>query len=162
MGKKLTLEQKEGRRKKGIALLKSGKRPAEVARELNVSRVSVGRWKDAYDKSGIKGVLSTGPLGRRSRLNESQKKKLGRLLLKGAGSCGYHTDLWTLKRINDLVRKHTGESYTPSGLWKLLQEMGFSSQRPTTKAIQRNEEEISRWKKEVWPRVKKKQNAKDG
>jgi hypothetical protein len=38
--------------------------------------------------------------------------------------------------------------------------MGWSCQRPTGRARERKEEEIARWKRVEWPRIKKKPKKK--
>jgi transposase len=48
-----------------------------------------------------------------------------------------------------------GVRYVPSGVWRLLTRLGWSSQRPQRLAIQRDEEQIVQWKRRVLPRIKK-------
>ena len=40
--------------------------------------------------------------------------------------------------------------------------MGFSSQKPEKRAIERNEETVAQWKKRTWPALKKKPAVKAG
>ncbi len=42
------------------------------------------------------------------------------LLLRGAGAAGYATELWTLRRISEVIRKRFGVCYSPVGVWALL------------------------------------------
>ncbi len=48
-----------------------------------------------------------------------------------------------------------GVKYHPDHVGRLLGQIGWSCQRPTTRAIQRDEKAIWRWKQETWPRLKK-------
>ena len=42
------------------------------------------------------------------------------LLLRGAGAAGYATELWTLRRISEVIRKRFGVRYSPVGVWALV------------------------------------------
>ncbi len=45
--------------------------------------------------------------------------------------------------------------YTVSGVWRLLDGIGWSCQKMQRFAIQRNGEKIRNWKRWVWPKIKK-------
>ncbi len=68
---------------------------------------------------------------------------------------GYKTDLWTLKRVVELIQKHFGVSYDPSGVWHVLRSMGWSCQRPEHRARECDEEAVAAWRRKTWPRLKK-------
>ncbi|MFJ6436203.1 winged helix-turn-helix domain-containing protein [Streptomyces sp. NPDC091416] len=44
-------------------------------------------------------------------------------------------------------------SYTVEGTWRLLRRYGWSWQQPTRRAIERDDDAVELWKREVWPRV---------
>jgi transposase len=90
-------------------------------------------------------------------LSLPQKKQLEKLLLRGAQAEGYSTDLWTLRRIGELIKKEFGVSYTSSAIWRLLVvDLRWSTQKPERRATQRNEAAIEEWKSKQWPQIKKK------
>jgi transposase len=45
--------------------------------------------------------------------------------------------------------------YTPSGVWRLLDRIGWSCQKVQRIAIQRDDEAVVNWQQRVWPRIKK-------
>ena len=45
-------------------------------------------------------------------------------------------------------------------VWKILVGLGWSPQRPTGRARERNEEAIRAWKRRTWPAIKKKRAAR--
>src|SRR5207237_8017280 len=49
-----------------------------------------------------------------------------------------------------------GILYHKGHVWKSLVSRGWSPQRPTGRARERNEEEIRTWKRKKWPAIKKK------
>lgn len=44
-------------------------------------------------------------------------------------------------------------SYHPGHVSRILKQLGWTPQVPVTKAIQRNEREIGRWRRNVWPEL---------
>jgi transposase len=129
--------------------------PVEVAERVGVDRRSVRRWKAAYQNRGEKGIEAKPGPGRPAKLSAKNKNRLERILLKGARSAGFSTDLWTCPRIAQVIRKHFGVSYHVDHICRLLHAMGWSPQKPTRRAIERDEEAIAQWVKVQWPRAKK-------
>jgi hypothetical protein len=56
-------------------------------------------------KKGLDGLKQKPALGRPAELTERQKQQLEKILLKGPLKVGYSTDLWTLKRIAEIIEK---------------------------------------------------------
>jgi transposase len=145
----------EARRIEGGKLLRRGVRPAEVARRLSVSRTSVMRWERALAADGRRGLRRAPRTGRPPLVSADKEKRLIAALKSGALAQGYSTDLWTLARVGKLVETVCGQRYCESGVWRLLKRLGFSSQRPTGRAMQRDEATIRHWKTKRWPALKK-------
>ncbi len=76
--------------------------------------------------------------GQRSPLDATAEKRLIAALKAGALAAGYDTDRWTLARVGELIETLTGQQYSESGVWRLLKRLGFSSQRPSGGARQRD------------------------
>lgn len=150
-----TAEQLEKRRRRAIQLLKQGKSPSEVARAVKSSTSSVWRWRQAYRANGWRGLRPRRIPGRPSRLSWSQKEELQRVLERGPVAAGYKTELWTLRRVADVIRRRFGVEYDPSSVWHILRKLGWSCQKPERRARERDEEEIQRWRRERWPHIKK-------
>jgi transposase len=146
----------EKRRSRAIQLLKNGWQPVDVACELNVDRRSVRRWNAAFRKNGIHALKSRHNTGRPSRLSEKEKQRLEQLLLAGAQHAGYHTDLWTCPRIQNVIKSHFGITYHVDHLSRFLRSLGWSPQKPERRAIERDEDRIRTWKRSTWPAIKKK------
>jgi transposase len=151
-----TAKQLERRRRRAIALLQAGTPYREVARRLAASLSSVVRWDQAYRRDKRKGLRARPIPGRPCRLSARQQEELKVLLLRGAGAAGYTTELWTLRRIGEVIRKRFGVRYSPVGVWALLWHgLQWSWQKPERRALQPDEAAIARWKRSEWPRLKK-------
>lgn len=144
----------EQRRKQAAQLLTKGMKQAEIARTLGVSRQSVSVWAKAQEAD--RQAWRRKPLGYRPALDDAQRKRLCRRLLRGAQANGFDTDVWTLRRIAQLIQREFGISYCKAGVWLIVRAMGFSCQRPTSRARQRDEQAIQQWRLERWPMLKKK------
>jgi len=155
------LKAMKRRRVKGARMLLRGEKPAQVARQMGVSRQSVLRWERALAEGGIERIAQVGRRGARFRLSAGQLKELAGLLKQGALSAGYDTEIWTLPRIGALIQERFGEKLANSSVWYTLKRMGFSPQRPSKLARERNEPAIKRWKQHRWPRLKKSQRGSD-
>ena len=155
MSKRRDYELMEERRLQGAQLLKEGVSQAEVARQLDVRRQSVHEWAKVMAEQGEKGLARV-PTGRKPRLNAVQLTQLAEHLQSGPQAHGYSTALWTTERIAKLIHRQFGVRYHRDHVGRLLGQMGWSCQRPTGLARERKEEEIARWKRVEWPRIKKK------
>src|SRR4030043_108306 len=140
-------EQLEKRRRRAIELLKEGKTTlSAVARSVGASKSSVFRWYQEYQEGGSKALRSKVIPGRPPRLSQMEKKKLAVLLLSGPLGAGYRTALGPLKRIAQTIHKHFGIRYHPNHVWRVLQGMRWSCQKPERRALPRKEEKIVPWR----------------
>ena len=104
---------------------------------MGVSRVSAMRWYRAWRKGGLAALATARPLGRPARLSAQQISRVEQQLLKGAAAHGYSTDLWTLPRMAVVIERKTGARYHPGHVWRVLQRLGWSLQRPARRARER-------------------------
>ena len=82
-------------------------------------------------------------------------QRLGAYRHKGA--IGFSTDLWTLRRVAEVIEALTGVQYHQGHVWRILRDsMGWSLQRPAKQAKERNEEAVKMWVSQTWPELKKK------
>jgi transposase len=160
MSKRRDYELMEERRLKGARLLEAEVSQAEVARQLGVKRQSVHEWAKVMAAKGEKGLVRV-PTGRKPRLNAIQLAQLAEHLKNGPQALGHATALWTTERIARLIHRQFGVRYHRDHVGRLLGQMGWSCQRPAGRARERKEEEIIRWKRGEWPRIKKKLKTKD-
>ena len=149
------LKELERRRLRGARLLGNGTHPAEVARQVGVSRQSVMRWERALKESGVQGLERVEAPGRPRRLSEAQLKELAKVLKAGSLAAGHATEMWTLPRIGALIQERFGVKFAQSSVWRTLQKMGWSPQRPARQARQRDEGAVRTWKNKRWAELKK-------
>jgi transposase len=150
----------EGRRRRGMRMLARGVVQAEVARSCEVSRQTVSRW--AQMVADDPQAWRRQPLGRPPAMSAAERAKLSKMLVAGALANGFPSELWTLARIGKLIKREFGHSFSSVHVWRVIRALGFSSQRPTGRAIQRDEAAILSWKTKRWPALKKTPDAREG
>lgn len=138
-----------------MVLLEEDRTLREVARMIGCDASSVMRWRNAWVKHGAEGLRVIPASGRPRKLTDVQSRRLVRLLLKGPLKHGYTTDLWTTKRVAEVIEKVFGIRYDRDHVGRLLHRLGWSHQKPQKRAIERNEDAIEQWKRKRWPQVKK-------
>lgn len=153
-------EELERRRLQALSLLHEGRMPVEVARRVGVDRRSVRRWKAAARQGGREAVRARPTPGRPWKLSAQNRQRLETLLLKGAQTAGFPTDLWTCPRVAELIHRRFGVCYHVHHVGRLLRALGWSPQKPRHRAIERDEAAIQRWVKEEWPRIKKRRPSR--
>lgn len=153
------LAQLEERRLRAATLLRQGWTQADVAREVGVHRQSVSRWAQTLEHEGRRGLRRSARPGRKSGLSDTDLRSLEKALEQGPESVGYETQLWTLERVSQLIEQRFGIRYSTGHVWRILRGLGYSPQRPTRRALERDEEAIARWKRQRWPALKKTRDA---
>src|ERR1700733_7663381 len=156
---KRDLNALELRRGKGMRMLKRGASQAEVARAWEVTRQTASTWARKLNEDDQ--AWRRKPLGRPAALEAEDLKRLSKLLLDGAISNGFPTEGWTLARVAKLIELEFAVTYSIANVWHVLRALGFSSQRPTGRAIQRDEQAIKAWRTKRWPALKKSPSEKD-
>jgi transposase len=146
----------EKRRFRAMRLLDKGLNQSEVARRVKVVRQTVARWVLQHRRLGQAALKKAGRAGRKPRLNAVERERLEQLLLRGPEALGYETPLWSCPRVAHLIESEFQVRYSEGHVWKVLISLGWSPQRPTGRARERNEEEIRNWRKKQWPGIKKK------
>jgi transposase len=145
----------EQRRKKAAQLFAKGRNQVDIARCCGVTPAAVNKWHKTWKRKGVAGLKSRGKPGPKPRLTEAKRTRVRNALLKGPTAFGYATEIWTLERIARVIKKVAGVPHHPGHVWYILQEMGWSCQKPETKAKERDEAAIKYWKEVTWPAIQK-------
>jgi len=153
------LSEAQRKRVRAARLLLGGKSAAEVATAVGVARQTVYTWKRVLGESGVDGLRAMGDAGRPGRLCEADFEWLDAALRQGAHAHGFGTDLWTAKRVGELIKRQFGIRYSDVHVWRLLGSLGFSSQKPERRALERDDTAVREWKKKQLPRLKKKRSG---
>jgi transposase len=151
----------EERRREAVRLVeKEGWSQTAVAKKFKVTTRAVQHWMQWHRGRGKRSMGARATPGRPPRMETRQKQKLRRLIIAGAKAAGFSSDLWTCRRVRDLVRREFAIEYHEDHIGRLLRVLGFSPQKPERRALERNERAIRTWVHVQWPRIKKKPKSK--
>src|SRR5208282_2186431 len=91
------------------------------------------------------------PHGGHAKLTVEQKSLIPDFLWHGSEAYGFRGDVWTCGRIVKVLQWELGVSYHRHHVARMLRGLGWTPQIPITRAIQRDESAITRWRTEIWP-----------
>jgi transposase len=131
MGRAGLVVDREERRRTAYRLLQRRVPMVSIARELEVSYVTVWHWARRYRQAGPLSWRERTRPGAARRLSLRQQRTLLSLMRVGARSYGFPTERWTLRRTAKLIRQEYGVEYSLSGVWRLL----VSLRHPRTPAV---------------------------
>jgi transposase len=155
------LDWREGRRRRAWELKEAGWKQQDIAAALGVSGGAVSQWLARARAEGVAEGVEEGRRrhpapGPAPKLTPEQLAQLPALLDRGAEAYGVRGQAWTGKRVGEVIRRTFGVSYDPSHIGRLLHRLGYSVQRPSERATQRDEVAIRVWWEQRWPALKRK------
>ena len=109
------------RRKKGGSI-------DDIARAIEKPRKTIHGWLHRFEERGLQGSYDKKQPGRTPLLTPSQLKKLRRELLKGPPHIP--SGMWEMRQVRDHIQKKYGVSYKRHNIFRLLNALGFSVQKP--------------------------------
>ncbi len=149
-------------RLQGILMSLDGLTAAEVSQRLRVHRSTVRLWIDHWNHQGEEGLLEGQRSGRPGGLKPKDREKLADILDSGPVGYGLETGIWTSPLVSQIIGEEFGQHYHPGHVRKLLKQLGYSVQRPTTRLIQADLARKRKWVRYTHPNLKKRQNRRGG
>ena len=120
---------REGRRLRALELYKQGWKQKHIAEALGVTCGAVSQWvkriREAPDESAVEVLRRRKPTGAPSHLTSSQRQGLSQLLSRGARAWGYSDDVWTYRRVAEVIEQAYGVRYHESYVGRLLKACGI-------------------------------------
>ena len=127
----------------------------EIMEILEVSLSSIKRWRKKVENDGLHALARKASTHSNAKLSPEQFEELKIVLIQGAATSGYLTDRWTSRIVADFIRKKWDVQYSRSQVRKILNDLGFSYQKPAVKSTKHSQDVIEHWKKYDWVRIKK-------
>jgi transposase len=155
------LDWREGRRRRAWELKQRGWKQQDIAAALGVTPGAVSQWLTRAREAGVDALRRHPAPGRQPRLTPEQLAQLPALLDRGAEAYGFRGQVWTGKRVAELIWRSFGVRYHPAHVSRLLHALRQSVQRPIQRASQRDAAAIQAWWRERWPALEKKRPRKD-
>jgi transposase len=154
------LDWREGRRRRAWELKQQGWKQQDIAAALGVTAGAVSQWLKRAREQGVEGLRRHPAPGRQPRLTAEQLTQLPALLAPGPEAYDFRGQVWTCRRLAEVIRRTFGVAYHPAHVSRLLHAARHSVQRPVERATQRDAAAIRAWWQERWPVLEKKQPPK--
>lgn len=148
---------KEGRRRPRLGVVATGLEAERHRDSAGGSKGAVSQWLTRAKVEGREGLRRHVASGPQPKLVTAQLEQLPQLLNQGAEAFGFRGDVWTTARVAEVIKREFGVQYHPAHCSRILRAIKYSVQKPS----QRDEAEISRWKDERWPALKKRPKRKN-
>ena len=123
-------EELERRRRLGVSHVLAGYRQRTVARFLGVHPSSVCRWMKAYRRRGDAGLAGHDASGRPRKLTRAQERQVLGWFRHSPTSFGFPTELWTAKRVAQVIYRKWRIKFHPRYLNQWLAERRITPQQP--------------------------------
>jgi len=68
---------------------------------------------------------------------------------------GWETGIWTSPLVRQVIAEEFGQDYHTRHVRKLLKELGYSLQRPTSRLVQADLKPQRKWVRHTYPNLKK-------
>lgn len=153
--RKLSPDQQEEVRRRAVSMVQKGVPPTEVADLLGTAPRSVFHWLARYRSGGWDGLKTGSRSGRPAKLDESDMQYIYDTVTQGdPRQMGFPFALWTLKMVEDFIRRELGVKLSRWSVSRLLKQLGLSAQRPAWRAWQQDPEAAKRWQSRQFPALR--------
>jgi len=155
------LSEQSRKRLQGGELILKGFDDDEIARILDVNPSTVWRWRKILRKNDndLTCLARKKGSGRPPSLSDDEKQRLKEFILAGAVQAGYPAERWTSRIVTDLICKEFGVEMTSRNVRHILPTLGLSPQMPVVRSHKYSAEEVQRWIRRAWKRIKKKRRS---
>lgn len=155
----------EALRQRAVRARELGYSNVDIAAILSVRVETVSRWCSKFNQGGeeaLPGERTGRPVTSGRRLDPEQEQHLQQLLDgKTPQEFTIPSALWTRAAVQELIKQQTGEQLSVRAVGKYLRRWGYTPQKPTRKAYRQEPEEVKKWLKKTYPKIKRRAAAED-
>jgi len=153
-----SISEQSRKRLQGGELILKGYDDEDIACILDIGESSVKRWRRKLkaNNNDITCLARKKGSGRPPGLSDDEKERLKEIILGGAIKAGYPSERWTSRSVTDLIRNKFGIEMTSRNVRYILPTLRLSPQKPVVKSHKYSDEEVLRWTRNAWKRIKKK------
>ena len=148
-----TAAELERRRRLAVQRLQDGHTASEVAEFLEVHIRTVRKWRAAHKRRGDAGLKAKPQPGRPPKLKARQVCQVLSWFRKNPRSFGFTTELWTAKRVAQVIKRKWRVRFNHRYLNAWLTNRGVTPQKPQRVAREADRQAIECWRRHDWPRL---------
>jgi transposase len=142
-------------RKRAVRSVQDGQSPEIVAKALGIGRATIYGWLSRYRHGGWGCLDARKRGGRPPKLDGQALQWVYRTVtLKNPLQMKFTYALWTAKMIGQLIYQRFRVRLSKASVCRLLTQLGLTPQRPVWRAYQQKPEEVDKWLREEYPRIR--------
>lgn len=141
-------------RTKAVDALRRGMRVTSVASAFGVDRTTLFRWRQRYEADGGAGLQRRVGSGRPRKIAELTGDDWYDIILQPASAFGFETDLWTVRRVHQVLRSEYDAVVSLDTVWRRLREVGLTYQKPERQYFQIDEQAREEWLQNDVPKIR--------
>ncbi|MBT8420670.1 MAG: IS630 family transposase [Gammaproteobacteria bacterium] len=155
--RKLSHETLEELRIRTVQRILDSESPEVLAKTLDLNPVTIYRWLTKYYYGGWDALKAKPIPGRPPKLSDKQLRWLYRTIRDNNPlQLSFPFALWTIPMVRELIRTQLNVRLSETSVGRILRMIGFSPQRPLTRAYQQDPTLVEEWKAKTFPEIKKK------
>lgn len=162
-GRKIDRKALEEIRIRAVKRVEAGESPEVVIKALGFTRSLIYEWLAKYRDGGTDALRRRKAPGKTPKLSGAQLQKIFRLVVGvDPRQLRFEFALWTRGMVRELILREFKVKMSEVSVGRLLKKIGLSPQRPTRRAIQRDDLLVYRWMAEDFQKISqlaKEQNA---
>lgn len=135
-------------RSRALNAIQRGLPLTRVAETFHVDRTTLYRWTVRFRAFGASGLHRQVGSGRPRKLADLDGSAWRAVILQPATRFGFETDLWTVRRVRQVIEEDRGIVVSDDTVWRRLREAGLTYQKPERRYF-----EIDRAAREDWLRI---------
>lgn len=150
----------ERMRYKAVKAVLAGTPQKTVAKVMGIHPKTLCRWVAAF-KRDPRELEARPNEGRPPRLSPLEMEQLVEILKRGPRAAGWETDIWTTRRVKEIIEREFGKKFHPDHVFKILtRKLQWSWQKPGKCAREQDLDAVRNWFEKEWPDIKKKRPGK--
>jgi len=154
-GRKLSHEALEQLRINAVLRVEAGESPEVVIKSIGFQRVCIYRWIAAYRSGGIEALRAKKLNGRPPILSGDQLMKIFSVIThETPEQYKFPFALWTISIIRDVIRQLFNVRLSEVSVWRTMQKLGLTPQRPLRRAYQQKTESVQMFLSNDFPKIK--------
>jgi transposase len=142
-------------RKRAVTSVQEGQSPEVIAKALGIDRRTIYGWLSRYRDGGWGALDAKKRGGRPAKLDGKALQWIYNTVVnKNPLQLKFTFALWTAKMIGEVIYQRFGIRLSKASVCRFLIQLGLTPQKPIWRAYQQKPEEVQKWLKETYPRIK--------
>lgn len=131
-----------------------------IAQDLSVSEETIYAWLRAFLVDQFASLTYQSTSGRPSKLNQTEKRRLKKIILAGPQAYGLRRGCWSSLLVQQVILNEFGVLYNRNYVCDLLKNLGFSYQKAKFVSAHLDPQAREQWLLKTWPELVKQASGK--